>query len=164
MQEEDAVTSASGNWKETRDCPCSRRHRTALASSFGRLWPFGLTASVSLAEPGEQLGPGPRGQWHIRAHCLRLGSLEGGRWKVYVLETVMPVDHDLFEPGQVHTAVPFTLASQYRVSTAKTFLHSPFREEPSSFLCPRVRFFLLSRQAEVRASAIFGLPPALSNQ
>lgn len=78
-----ALTSVSGNsWKETHDCPCSRRNGTALASSFSWLCPFGFTASVSLAEPGEQLGTGPVGQWHIQAHCLRLGSLEGGRWKV----------------------------------------------------------------------------------
>lgn len=139
------VSIRKQRWKETHGCPCSRRHRTALASSLGQPWSFGLTASVSLAEPREHLGTGPGGQWHIHAHCLRLGSLEGGRWGVYVLGAVLPVDHYLFDPGQVSPAVLFTLCLQHRASAGKSFLHTPFHEAPSAFLCPCVKV-LLSHQ------------------
>lgn len=98
-------------------------------------------------------GGGWRAAWHgtwrsARHACplLEVGQPGGGRWKVYVLGTVMPVTHDLLDPGQVGSAVLLALALKHRAPTGKTLLGAPFHGRPSTFLCPCIKLLLLSRQ------------------
>lgn len=76
----------------------------------------------------------------------------------------MPVNHYLFDPGQVGNAALLTLALPPRASAGKTSLRAPFRGRASTFLCPRVNLLLLSASGGVEAGAIFGSPPVFCHQ